>query len=86
MARKEKNWNSLAEELSEMLEGGYEGTAVEVVIGTDNASIEVIPKSSTTGAFHKVEDIVDFCRCKRLSCYCYTEFRDGKTVCCARIF
>lgn len=80
------NWNSLAAELSAMLEGGYEGTAVDVVLGEDN-SIEIYPAQHTRGtAVHYLNDVVDFCRCKRLNCYASYCTREDKIVPYIRIF
>ena len=64
------NWEALADELRGMLKNTWEGVAVEIVIGEDKKSIEVYPASHTAGsAFHHADDIVDFCRVKRLSNY-----------------
>lgn len=87
MEKKKRDWNSLVTELSEILAGGYEGTAVDVVLGNDKESIEVYPKASAVcGSFYKTEEIVDFCRCKRLSNYIATEMRNDRLECFARIF
>lgn len=79
------NWNSLAAELSAMLEGGYEGTAVDVIL--IESSIKVYPAKHTRGtAVHCLADVVDFCRCKRLNCYASYCAREDKIVPYIRIF
>lgn len=87
MEKDKLNWEALADELCGMLENVWEGVAVEVVVGEDKKSIEVYPASYTTGsAFHHTEDIVDFCRVKRLSNYASICTRHGRTMCYMRIF
>ena len=81
------NWNSLAAELSAMLEGGYEGTAVDVVLAKDKSSIEIYPaKHTSRTAIHYLADVVDFCRRKRLNSYATYCTREDVIVPYIRIF
>lgn len=65
---KEKNYSVLAQELREYLGEMNEGIAVEVT--SDEGGIEVMPASKLKyAAFHYTEEIVDFCRFKKLSNY-----------------
>lgn len=87
MDKDKLNWEALADELRGMLENTWEGVAVEVIVGEDKKSVEVYPASHTIGsAFHHTEEIVDFCRVKRLSNYASFCERYGRTVCYMRIF
>lgn len=80
-------WVLLVYELSEMLKDVHEFTAVDVLLGEDGRSIEIYPASTTPGiAFYHTEEVVDFCRVKRLSNYASFAERNGKCVCYMRIF
>lgn len=85
MGNENLNWESLAAELSAMQEGGYEGTAVDVVLCGD--SIEIYPAKHTRGtAVYCLADVVDFCRCKRLNSYASYCTREDRVVPYIRIF
>lgn len=85
--KKTTEWSLLVYELSEMLKDVHESTAVDVLLGEDGRSIEIYPASTTPGtAFHHTEEVVDFCRVKRLSNYASFTDRNGKYVCYMRIF
>ena len=80
-------WGQLVHELSEMLKDVHESTLADVVLGEDGRSIEIYPASTTLGiAFYHTEEVVDFCRVKRLSNYASFAERNGKCVCYMRIF
>lgn len=84
---KELNWNELVQELSSMLEEVHECVKVDVILGSDKKSIEIYPAKGTSGsAFHHTEEIVDFCRVKRLSNYASFDIRHDRMVCYMRIF
>ena len=76
---KTKNYKKLAQELEECIYNGYEPTSVDVVVQYD--CIEVLPRHGDT--LSCMEDIVDFCRVKRLGEYCFIrEYNGDKVVAC----
>ena len=61
-----RNYKALAREFKEMVKNCTEATAVKVV--ADETGIDIYPaKTNTTGTFYHTEEMVDFCRFRRLS-------------------
>ena len=79
-----KDWKKLKEALTECIYNGYEDTAVDVVLGVDNSSLEVFPR--TLSSIHCMEEVVDFCRVHRLSEYVLVDKRGEDYICVVRIF
>ena len=84
--RKTANWKALAEEFHNMVKDTTPETAVRLeVIDNDSLTrgIDIYPADTNiSGTFFQIEALVDFCRCKGLSCH--VGVWEGKTV--ARIF
>ena len=85
--RKNLDWHALAQEFCNMVKDTTPETAVYVEVTKNingkDGGFEVIPaESNYSGTCFCLEEVVDFARCKGLSCYvsAYT----GKAV--ARIF
>ena len=77
---KERNWEALAQELIELIGNSTEATAVEVKV--ENNAIELHPKKGNDGtAFSHTEEVVDFCRCKKLSNYVSFDFYSRNVIC-----
>lgn len=85
---KVKNWKQLASEFENLAYVSYEPAQVKVVIVTGRDGnpdgLEVYPKSGTS--LHVTEQIVDFCRCKRLNNCVSCDIANGQPVVFARIF
>lgn len=85
---KTKNWKELASELENLAYTNYEPAQVKVVITKDLEGnpdgLEVFPKSGT--GLYATEEIVDFCRCKKLNNCISCHIVDDKPVAFARIF
>lgn len=80
-----KNYQELAKELRELIVNHTDATSVEIVATKDG--IDIFPaKTITTGAFHHMEEVVDFCRVKRLSSYAAVEIVNCKPVVVVTIF
>lgn len=79
------NWAALAEELSLLTHTNFEPAQVDVVVAGE--SLEVLPCGINDGrAFHHMNEVVDFCRCKQLKCYATHKTLDGNIVTYIRIF
>lgn len=64
----ERNWDLLADELRGLV-GNHTGAAA-VRVESVKMGIDVYPRSTADRmALHHNEDIVDFCRCKRLNSF-----------------
>lgn len=80
-----KNYEALAQELRELIVNYTEATAVDIVASEDG--IEIYPaKTNLAGSFHPTDEVVDFCRVKRLSNYAAVEIVNGKPVVVVSIF
>ena len=78
---KERNWSALAQELTELISNTTEATAVEVRVYKDS-SLELYPIKENDGkCFFHMEEVVDFCRCKKLSCYVSFSFTSNCVIC-----
>lgn len=78
---KERDWNQLSEELIELIGNYTEATRVKAVVRAN--CIELVPDGEENDgiSFHHTEQVVDFCRCKRLSNYVYYDFVTKNVVC-----
>ena len=87
MARHElskKDWQQIQSRLLEKCNNGYEPTYVEIslVKNSNNYRLEIIPASSSTGALHCLEEVVDMSRAFGLSCYVSLHEREDGSQCC----
>lgn len=78
MLRKENyDWEALAQEFREIVEGTTDAT--KVVVKVDGESLDIYPdEKNILGAFYLTEELVDFCRVKGLSNYVHVV--DGVAV------
>lgn len=85
---KTKNWKQLANEFENLAYIDYELAQVKVVITEDQNGnpdgLDVYPKEGNS--LHCIEEIVDFCRCKKLNNCISCGIVDDKPVAFARIF
>jgi hypothetical protein len=79
---KQRDWNALAEELTDLLSYQPDVTAVEVIVCKDGG-LELCPTKENDGrGFHHMGSVVDFCRCKRLSSYVMVKTEPFSRVIC----
>lgn len=77
---KERNWEELGQELADLIGETTAQTAVEVKIG--NESLDLFPAKENDGhCFFHMPQVVDFCRCKRLSNLVSIDSMTGYVVC-----
>lgn len=78
---KEKNWKKLANELMELI--GESTPATKVKAKVENSRIELYPEGDENdgGAFFHIEEVVDFCRVKKLSSYVTMDFERQNVIC-----
>jgi len=76
-----RNWKALAREFREMVKNTTDATKVIVKVGDNDIAIYPA-KTNHTKAFYCTEELIDFCRCKRLSNH--VTVIDG--VCVAKIY
>ena len=81
---KTKNYKDMVSELDECIFQLYSPAAVDIELDEEKDSICIYPKFGDT--LYCMEDVVDFCRVKRLNTYCFVAERFGNTVCAIRIF
>ena len=80
---KKMDWKTLAEEFKGMVENTTPETAVRVEISKELNidGIDIYPaETNKSNCFYMVEEIVDFCRCKGLSCW--VDVNDGVVRAC----
>ena len=78
---KARYWKELGLELKELLGNMTEATAVNVIVKVEE-KIELHPAETNDGrAFYHTEQVVDFCRCKKLSNYVVYDRITNKVIC-----
>jgi hypothetical protein len=84
-----KNYKSLLNEARECIWNESEHTKVRIELEVnccgEPSGINVFP-ANDSGMISGLNDIVDFCRVKRLSNYCYMTEVNGQRVCAVAIF
>ena len=84
-----KNYKALLKEARECIWNESEHTKVSIELELDchgkPSGITVFPANGN-GMISGLAEIVDFCRVKKLSNYCYTTVINGKSVCAVAIF
>lgn len=84
-----KNYENLLKEARECIWNECEHTkvSIELELNCDGkANGIIVYPANEQGMVSGLADIVDFCRVKRLSNYCYTTLINGKSVCAVAIF
>lgn len=78
---KKKDFKKLANELMELIGESTPATRVKSVVC--NFRIELHPDGDENdgNVFYHLEEVVDFCRVKRCSCYVGTDFETKKVIC-----
>lgn len=77
---KERNLKELAKELANLIGESTPETAVKAAVV--NFGIELHPTGENDGrCFYHMENVVDFCRCKKFSCYTAIDSTTGKVIC-----
>ena len=82
---KTKNYEQLLNELKECVFNGCEATRVEFKLESDDDGIVVYPDNDAR-MLSSIENIVDFCRVKKLSNYCILDNIDGVMLPAVHIF
>lgn len=78
---KERDWTKLSEELMELIGNYTEAARVKAIVRAN--AIELVPDGDENEgfAFHHTEQVVDFCRCKKLSNYVFYDSVTKKVAC-----
>ena len=78
---KEKDFKKLANELMELIGEATLATRVKPVVCNNHIELHPDGYENDGNVFYHLEEVVDFCRVKRCSCYVRTDFETNKVVC-----
>lgn len=81
MKKQERNWIALAKELRALIDDATPDTAVIVRVDDEGRGITITPaETNTAGMFCDTEQLVDFCRCKKLSNWIGVQYDNPRNV------
>lgn len=80
----ERDFVALADEFRAML--GTTPDTMAIVTPTERGIVITPAESNTLGTFYHADKLVDFCRCKSLSCYVTSAIGNGKLITVAHIY